>query len=165
MCEQVEDIAGYLSEVRLSDEPDWFNGTMHGNCAINVHYSSDEPIQEDDGLKPFLYDIGKYGLNYAFMKYSVHDGDSAAAEKYKYTKTSKPRNIIIIGAGMSGLVSGYELAQVGHNVKILEMQHRVGGRVNTFSDEKFHQGLWADGKHYQIYNTCILNSLFTNLCT
>ena len=149
MSEEIEDIAGYLSKVRLSNEPDWFNGTMHGKSAIRIQYKPGDPIQEDDGLKPFLYDIGKYGLNYAFMKYNVHDGDSAAAEKYKYTKTSKPRNIIIIGAGMSGLVSGYELAQVGHNVKILEMQHRVGGRVKTIGDEKFQQGLWADGKHYQ----------------
>ena len=38
---------------------------------------------------------------------------------------------------------------MGHKVQILEMQHRVGGRVKTMGDEKFHQGLWSDGKHHQ----------------
>ena len=33
-----------------------------------------------------------------------------------------PKSIIIIGAGLSGLVAGFELKQAGHDVIILETQ-------------------------------------------
>ena len=39
--------------------------------------------------------------------------------------------IIIIGAGLSGLLTGYRLKKEGIPFKILEARHRVGGRINT----------------------------------
>lgn len=130
-----------LMASELVNEPDWFYGTLKGVPSPKVTYSSDYPIQEDDRLKPFLYDISEYGLNYAYRKYEVNQPD----DEYKHTQTNRPKNVIIVGAGMSGLVAGYELAQVGHEVQILELQHRVGGRIKTVSDEKFFPGQWADG--------------------
>jgi len=41
-------------------------------------------------------------------------------------------NFVIIGAGVSGLVLGYELAKHGHKVKILEQTHNVGGLAKSF---------------------------------
>jgi monoamine oxidase len=52
------------------------------------------------------------------------------------------RRVIIIGAGMAGLVAGYELARAGHDPLILEAQNRVGGRVYTL--RKFAPGLYAE---------------------
>ena len=43
------------------------------------------------------------------------------------------QSIVIIGAGIAGLVAGYELAQAGHDVLILEARERSGGRVHTIT--------------------------------
>lgn len=52
------------------------------------------------------------------------------------------KRVIVIGAGMAGLVAGYELARAGHDPLILEAQNRVGGRVYTL--RKFAPGLYAE---------------------
>ncbi|MDM5154568.1 flavin monoamine oxidase family protein [Bacillus sp. DX1.1] len=46
-------------------------------------------------------------------------------------KTTHPKHILIIGAGMAGLVSASLLKNAGHHVKILEANCRVGGRIET----------------------------------
>ena len=54
------------------------------------------------------------------------------------------KKVIIIGAGISGLVAGYELTIAGHNVTILESRDRIGGRVLTirspFSNNHYVEG-------------------------
>src|SRR5215204_2715764 len=53
------------------------------------------------------------------------------------------RKVIIIGAGLSGLVSGYELRKLNFDVTILEAQSRPGGRVLTL--RTFNEpGLFAE---------------------
>jgi monoamine oxidase len=52
------------------------------------------------------------------------------------------KRVIIIGAGMAGLVAGYELTRAGHDPVILEAQNRVGGRIYTL--RKFAPGLYAE---------------------
>ena len=57
--------------------------------------------------------------------------------------TIHPRKVIIVGAGMAGLVAAYELRRAGHDPLILEAQQRVGGRIYTMRDP-FTEGLYAE---------------------
>jgi monoamine oxidase len=56
---------------------------------------------------------------------------------------SPAKKILILGAGMAGLVAGYELSQLGHDVTIIEARSRPGGRVHTLR-EPFSDGLYAE---------------------
>lgn len=56
--------------------------------------------------------------------------------------SAKPSKILIIGAGLAGLTAGFELSKAGHDVKILEAQRRVGGRILTLRN--FSDNLSAD---------------------
>jgi monoamine oxidase len=58
-------------------------------------------------------------------------------------KAGKPQKVLILGAGMAGLVAAYELMRAGHEPLILESRSRVGGRVRTLR-EPFTDGLYAE---------------------
>ena len=103
--------------------------------------NSPKPIMQTDCYKPFYMQITQFGLNYAYHMQTPPPGNK---DKFKYTKTKKPRHVIVVGAGMAGLSAAYELAQVGHEVTIIEKQSRVGGRVKTLSEPHFSKGLWSD---------------------
>jgi monoamine oxidase len=46
-------------------------------------------------------------------------------------------DVLIIGAGASGLMAAWELVQAGKKVAIVEARDRIGGRINTHTDEQF----------------------------
>jgi phytoene desaturase len=50
----------------------------------------------------------------------------------------KPKSIIVIGAGMGGIVAATHLARRGYNVTVLEKNSRPGGRCDRFSREGHH---------------------------
>src|ERR1700751_2298465 len=57
-------------------------------------------------------------------------------------RASSSKKVLIVGAGLAGLVAGYELTEAGHEVTILEAQLRPGGRVQTLRE--FSDGLYAE---------------------
>ncbi|HEU4632690.1 MAG TPA: NAD(P)/FAD-dependent oxidoreductase [Flavisolibacter sp.] len=46
-------------------------------------------------------------------------------------------DVLIIGAGASGLMAALELVQTGKKIAIVEARNRVGGRIHTASDNRF----------------------------
>jgi monoamine oxidase len=63
-----------------------------------------------------------------------------------------PKRVLIIGAGMAGLVAAYELKREGHDPVVLEAQGRVGGRVYTLR-APFAPGLHAEAGAMRIPRT------------
>jgi monoamine oxidase len=57
-------------------------------------------------------------------------------------RPGRRKRVVVLGAGLAGLVAAYELKQQGHDVIVLEAQNRVGGRVLTCRD--FAPGLYAE---------------------
>ncbi|HEX5890682.1 MAG TPA: FAD-dependent oxidoreductase [Pyrinomonadaceae bacterium] len=53
------------------------------------------------------------------------------------------KKVLVLGAGLAGLVAAYELTQLGHDVTVLEARTRPGGRVHTLR-EPFSDGLYAE---------------------
>ena len=56
----------------------------------------------------------------------------AGAENFRLPRASgNDRSVVILGAGIAGLVSAYELQRAGYRVTVLEARDRVAGRVWT----------------------------------
>ncbi|WP_257009722.1 flavin monoamine oxidase family protein [Evansella halocellulosilytica] len=65
------------------------------------------------------------------MPSNNNDGEMLGVLKKGLPKTQSPKHVLILGAGMAGLVAGYLLKQAGHSISIIEGNTRIGGRVYT----------------------------------
>jgi monoamine oxidase len=80
-----------------------------------------------------------------------------------------PRHVVILGAGMSGLVAAYELLKLGNTVEIIEASGAAGGRVHThyFKDGSYAElgamrvPITHDYTHYYISEMGLHDKLIT----
>ncbi|KAG8127834.1 hypothetical protein E2320_014721, partial [Naja naja] len=95
---------------------------------MTIWVSENDAIEQEDWMKCFedpnyeeLLNIARNGLE----------------------KTSKPKNIVIVGAGISGLTAAKLLKDAGHQVHILEASNRIGGRIKTHREKDWYVELGA----------------------
>ena len=151
----------------ITYEPNWLTGDLGKYPNVDTDLESvggaqlpkvTGLIQQSDLLKPLLMDIAKKGLAHAYNKCARVVGSVDGSLDDAIKQTNNPKHVIIVGAGMAGLVAAHELVRVGHKVTIVETQDRVGGRVKTISHDggetktpkqggNFAKGLYVDGKY------------------
>jgi NADPH-dependent 2,4-dienoyl-CoA reductase/sulfur reductase-like enzyme len=61
----------------------------------------------------------------------VAPDDLATPQHGLEPRAQASKRVIVIGAGLAGLVAAFVLARQGHDPIVLEAQNRVGGRVYT----------------------------------
>src|SRR5207248_9354492 len=79
----------------------------------------------------------------AALQKTLTFGAAFLAAPLRAQTNSRPKTVIVIGAGIAGLSCAYELVRRGHNVTVLEASGRPGGHVRTLHDP-FADGLYAD---------------------
>lgn len=89
--------------------------------------------------------MGKFGRR-SFIRNTAIAGIGTSLmnqEIFATTSPSAKKKVIVAGAGIAGLCTGYELMKRGHEVTVLEASGRHGGHVFTVHDG-LSDGLYGD---------------------
>ena len=87
---------------------------------------TDEILDEESIELPGEVNVGRERMDYRWKKRIVNKH-----EKKEIRDEIQHVNIVIIGAGLTGLITARELCLLGYHVKILEASKRIGGRILT----------------------------------
>ena len=72
--------------------------------------------------------IGGTAALYQAMTTMGHAAETQFAGPPKLEGARKGASVIVLGAGLAGMLAAYELSKAGYSVKVLEYQARAGGR-------------------------------------
>ena len=113
--------------------------------------------------RDFLMRVGQaggYGAAFATMQsLGLMPMKAVAAEPIRAEAgTGKGIKVVVLGAGIGGLVSAYELKKLGYEVTLLEARERPGGRnwtgrkgtVVEFADGTKQNIAWEDGNYQNL---------------
>jgi monoamine oxidase len=83
---------------------------------------------------------------------------SAALARPALAQNPQRRQILVLGAGMSGLTAALSLLRAGHDVTVIEYQNRVGGRLLSVP---IGAGQWSEagGGHFRANMPYVLHYL------
>ena len=70
-----------------------------------------------------------------------------AGTKPQWSGRVSGKKVIVLGAGVSGLTTAYELLKLGYEVQVLEARERVGGVNWTVRRGDGHTEMGTDGEH------------------
>ena len=90
--------------------------------------------------KEFLRRTLLLSLGLTFLPYCKKDDTPSGG-------SGKKKDILIIGAGISGLAAARKLTQAGHNVRILEASDHYGGRIQSVDFNGYIADLGASWIH------------------
>ncbi|HTF61226.1 MAG TPA: FAD-dependent oxidoreductase [Edaphobacter sp.] len=106
-------------------------------CIEHKHTNRKSSLRRvETNIKPF-------GVNVNRAHLSNLSESQLASGNTRLERRGNARRVLILGAGLSGLVAAYELVRAGHVVTVLEAQSRPGGRVHTLRNP-FSDGLYAE---------------------
>ena len=109
-------------------------------CQSAARGAAESPFRGRDGMaltrRALLEHIGRTGgLGAAYMAMETLGlaiPTPVGAENFALpASTGGGRSVVILGAGIAGLVSAYELQRAGYKVTVLEARDRIGGRAWT----------------------------------
>lgn len=72
--------------------------------------------------------VGGYGAAFASLRALGMTAEPVYGPPLRLARAAAGAHVVILGAGMAGLVCAWELRQAGYNVTVLEARDRVGGR-------------------------------------
>lgn len=93
-----------------------------------------EPPYNSDG--PLVMRVHAFLERQSFMNFGVF-------KRLKPLPVKKHGRVIVIGAGISGLIAAQQLQQFGMEVVVIEARDRVGGRIATFRKGSYVADLGA----------------------
>ena len=95
---------------------------------------SDRPNAPAWSRRRLLMSVGAAGGSTAMFRVGTALGlipSFASAARPALAPARGGRTVLILGAGISGLVAAYELGRAGYQCTVLEASHRAGGRNLT----------------------------------
>ena len=78
------------------------------------------------------FDINGFGQTKIMEEYREYLRHGEINIDCSKKKTAGKHTVIVVGAGVSGLIAAKLLAKAGFKVKVFEASNRVGGRVQTY---------------------------------
>ena len=131
--------------------PEWLQSGCECNCLISpIEKAALRWVMACTTLPGSASGVGMLLFNRrAFLKASVFSSAAISldpqlfADDGQLAPSTKPQKIMIVGAGIAGLVAAFELMRSGHEVTVLEARMRPGGRIYTLRDS-FADDLYAE---------------------